>query len=399
VEFIPGNWKVVHHAFITVDATGASRRRAQKENPPGFDGMLLPDTARMPGAQFLGWQPGKVAHLSPDGLAWTLETNSDLVLQLHLHPSGKPEAVQPAIAFYFTEKPPTNTAFRINLNPLIIDIPAGVKDYAIEDSYVLPIDVDLIGISPHAHYLGKRLEGFATFPTGARKDLLLIKEWDFNWQGDYRYQQPIRLPIGTTLAMRFTYDNSTNNLHNPNQPPKRVKYGLQTTDEMGELWFQVLPRNPAERNVLAKDFYGYLARRTIDYNEYVLKQNPKDAQAHTRAGRAKLYFGQVSPALEHFQTAIREDPNYDRAWYELGFIYLRQDKLSEARRAFEKVIQINPDDYEAEGSLGTIYWRQGDLEQAAAHLTTALRINPADAIAKSNLELILRAKAAAREPN
>ena len=55
-------------------------------------------------------------------------------------------------------------AFRINLNPLIIDIPAGTKDYAIQDSYILPIDVDLIGISPHAHYLGKRLEGSATWP-------------------------------------------------------------------------------------------------------------------------------------------------------------------------------------------------------------------------------------------
>jgi len=392
VEFVPGNWKVVHHAFITVDSTGLSRRRAQKENPPGFDGMLLPETARMPGGQFLGWQPGKVPHFSPDGLAWTLEPNSDLVVQLHLHPSGKSEAVKPSIGLYFTSKAPTNTAFRINLNPLIIDIPPDETNYVIEENYVLPADVELIGISPHAHYLGKRLEGFALLPGGERKELLLIKKWDFNWQGDYRYKQPIHFPRGTTLAMRFSYDNSTNNVRNPNRPPKRVKYGLQTTDEMGELWFQVLPQNPAERNNLAKDFYGHLARRTVEYNEYVLKQDPNDAQAHTRAGRAKLYFGEVAQALEHFKAAVKADPKYDRGWYELGFVFLRQEKLAEARQAFEKVVGLNPDDYEAEGSLGTIYWRQGDLNRAAAHFNNALRINPADSIAKGNLDLVLKAK-------
>jgi len=192
--------------------------------------------------------------------------------------------------------------------------------------------------------------------------------------------------------MRFSYDNSTNNIRNPNQPPKRVRYGLQTTDEMGELWFQVLPQNPTERNTLAMDFYGHLSRRAIEYNEHALKQDPNDAEAHTRAGRAKLYFGEVDQALEHFNAAVKANPNYDRGWYELGFVYLRQEKLGEARQAFEKVVALNPDDYEAEGSLGTIYWRQGDLEQAAAHFNNALRINPADSVAKRNLELVLKAK-------
>src|SRR6185436_1630629 len=110
-------------------------------------------------------------------------------------------------------------------------------------------DVDLFNISPHAHYLARRMEGYAVFPDGTRKNLLLIKEWDFNWQGDYRYSKPVFLPKGTALGMHFTYDNSVDNVRNPHQPPKRVKYGLQTTDEMGELWFLVVPRQPAERNV------------------------------------------------------------------------------------------------------------------------------------------------------
>jgi Tetratricopeptide repeat len=390
VEFVPGNSKVVHHAFITVDSTQFSRNLA-KGKPPGFDGMLLPDTVVMPGGQFLGWQPGKMPSFAPDGLAWILETNTDLVLQLHMHPSGKPEIVQPSIAFYFTSQPPTNTAFRINLNPLIIDIPAGAKDHAIHDEYVLPVDVDLIGISPHAHYLGKRLEGSAAFPDGTRKDLILIPDWDFNWQGDYRYVTPVFLPKGTTLSMRFSYDNSPQNPRNPNQPPKRVKYGLQTTDEMGELWFQVLPRNPRDRMALGQDFYKHLAQRTLDYNEHVLKENPRDAEAHTRAGRARLYFGDVRAALDHYNAAVQANPNYDRAWYELGFIYMRQNQLEGAQKAFENVVRLNPEDYEAQGNLGMIFMQKGDVRHAEAYLRAALKINPNDALARENLERVLKA--------
>jgi len=393
VEFLPGNWKVVHHAFINVDPTPFSRRLA-KDNPPGFDGMMLPETARMPGGQFMSWQPGKLPSFAPDGLAWVLEKDTDLVVQLHLHPTGKAESVQPTVGFYFTDRPPTNAAFRINLNPLIIDIPAGAKDYAIEDSYSLPVDVELIGIKPHAHYLAKRMEGQATLPDGTKKDLLLIKDWNFNWQADYLYAKPIQLAKGTTLKMHFTYDNSAENVRNPNQPPKRVKYGLETTDEMGELWFQVLARDATDRNTLGQDFYKHLAQRTVEYNEYVLKENPNDFEAHTRAGRALVYFGQVKPAMDHFQAAVKANPRYDRAWYEIGFLNMRLNNLAEAQPAFEKVVQLNPNDFEAQGSLGFIYMQRGDLEHAEARFKAALEINPSDQIARDNLDRIAKARKA-----
>ena len=399
VEFLPGNWKVVHHAFINVDSTPVSRRRAEKENPPGFDGMVLTDTARMPDGHFLGWQPGKVPQMAPEGLAWTLEPNTDIVLQLHLHPSGKPEMVQPTIAFYFTPLPPTNAAFRINLNALRIDIPAGAKNYEVEDKYTLPIDVHLIGVLPHAHYLGKRLEGYALLPEGTRKDLILIKDWDFNWQGDYRYAKPVFLPKGATLVMHWTYDNSAENERNPNQPPKRVKYGSQTADEMGELWYQVLPCNASERNFFEKDFYAHLARNSIDYNEFVLQENPGDFEAHIKVGKARFYFGQVAEALNHFQAAAKANPGSDRAFYELGFIYLRQNRLTEAERAFENVIRLNPDDYEAQGSLGFICLRTGDLDRAESHFKAALRINPNDKIAAKNLARVLQARSSLKKTN
>jgi len=393
VEFQPGNWKVVHHAFINVDPTRYSRRKAEKENPPGFDGMALPETAGMPGGQTLSWQPGKLAAWSPPGLSWSLAADSDFVLQVHLHPSGKPELVQPSIGIYFTDQAPTNLPFRLNLSPLTLDIPPGVKDYIIEDKYVLPVDVELLGTLPHAHYLAKRMEGYAQLPDGTKRDLLLIKDWDFNWQGDYRYAKAVALPKGTILGMRFTYDNSPENVRNPNQPPKRVRYGLETTDEMAELWFQVLTHSPEERKTLGMDFARHLADLTINYNEFVLKENPNDFEAHTRAGRAQLLLRKFPEAVAHLQAAVKVNPAYDRAWYELGFFYLGLERLTEAQQAFENVVRLNPDDYQAEGSLGSIFLKRGDLNRAESHLRTALRINPQDRVARQNLEIVMGAKA------
>ncbi len=393
VEFQPGNRKVVHHALIKVDSTPVCRLRAAKQVPPGFDGMLVPETAQMPDGYFLSWAPGKVPQPSLPGMAWTLQPGTDLALQMHFRPSGKAELVQPSVAFYFTEEPPTNSPLLMNLEALCIDIPAGIKDYSVEDHYILPVDVTLLGIGSHAHYLGKRMEGYARLPDGSKKELLSIKDWDFNWQSDFRYARPIALPKGATLTMHWVYDNSVENDRNPNQPPKRVRHGPQTTDEMSQLWIQFLLRNSTERRLFQRDYNEHVARVFLDCNESLVAEDPNDAKAQTMAGRANLYFGEVSKALDHFLAAVKADPKYDRAYYELGAIYLRQKRLAEAREAFENVTRFNADDYEAEGSLGIIFLQQRDLEQAEAHLRAALRINPDDKLASNYLGRVLDAKA------
>jgi len=399
VEFHPGNNKVVHHAFIEIDATRQSRHLADCISPPGFEGMQLPESVQMPGGQMLGWQPGKPPYVSPEGLSWVLEPNSDLVLQLHLHPSGKPEPVRSAVGFYFTDTAPTNTAFRINLQRYTIDIPPGAKDYSIENRYVLPVDVSLLRILPHTHYLGKELQGYAILPDGTKQWLILIKNWDFNWQGDYRYAEPVFLPKGTTLVMHFTYDNSADNLHNPNQPPKRVRYGLQTTDEMGELWFQALLRNGADRQTLAKDHFVKLARDAVEGNQSRLLSNPEDADARLRLGSALYALGRTTEALEHLRAATQLRPDDDSVHYQLGAIYLRQERLDEARREFETVLRLNPDDFQACGSLGFVYLRQGNLDQAEYYFEHTLRINSEDPIARANLARVRKAKDTARSHN
>lgn len=388
VEFQPGNARVVHHAFIDIDQTRQSRRLAEKEDPPGFGGMELPDSATMPAGQFLGWQPGKAAYRVPEGLAWTLNPNTDLVLQMHMHPSGKPELVQPTVGFYFTDQAPTNLPFRLRLLDYEFDIPPGASNYVVEQSYVLPVDVDVLRVNPHAHYLGKDLQGFALLPDGRKEWLLWIKDWDFNWQGDYQYAHPISLPKGSKMVMRFTYDNSTNNVRNPNRPPKRVRHGINSEDEMAALGWQALARTPEDRQTLGADYQAWLARILVSAFQATLRAHPEDAATRVKLAWFFVFQGRQDEALEQVKAALLAKPDSDQAHYALGFWYLNRDRLDDAWQEFQTTLKLNPQDGQAYGNLGLVAMKQRRLREAAAFLREALRINPDDGVAKQNLELI-----------
>jgi Flp pilus assembly protein TadD len=387
-EFKP-NSKTVHHAFVYTDRTRQSRRRLGGDKARGFDGMDTPPGVDGPSGFFSSWQPGKRVSEGNAGLSWPLGNNSDLLFQLHMKPSGKPEPVQPSVGLYFTDEPPTNTPFKICLTSMQIDIPAGANDYTIEDSYTLPIELDVLGVLPHAHYLCKEMRGVATLPDGTRKELLWIRQWNFDWQGDYRYKSPIFLPKGTKMEMKFTYDNSAKNIRNPNSPPQRVRYGVQSSDEMGELWFQVLPRNRNDLPLLTRDYSPRLIQSRIDYNFYRLRLDPSDARAHAALGSTYLMAGRTQDAYPELQKAIRLDPSLDDPHYYLGLLYRYGGKLAEAKVEFEKTITLSPEHGRAYGNLGLVLLQLNDLQAAEQQFLAALRINADDAIAHDSLGLIM----------
>jgi len=171
IEFRPDNLRVMHHATIAVDRTPSSRYRDDLDAEPGFDGMINTNAVR-PDGHLLGWVPGKFPFEGSEDIAWRLEPGSDLVVQLHMQPSGKREQVRPRIGLYYSERPPTQTPFLLRLGSLVMDIPARRAEYSIEDTYVLPVDVEVLGLAPHAHYLGKTMESYAVLPDGGRVWLL-----------------------------------------------------------------------------------------------------------------------------------------------------------------------------------------------------------------------------------
>lgn len=391
MEFHAGS-KAIHHAGMHLDATPESRLRDAKEPGPGFAGMELPPTVVVPDGHFLSWQPGRDAYKSPAGLPWTLDPNTDFIVQLHMQPTGKPEAVTCAVGLYFTNQPATNVMMKLLLTSFAIDIPAGKKDFLVEDSYVLPVDVEVLGLKPHVHYLGKDLQCHAILPDGSRRMLLHIPDWDFNWQQDFRFATPMRLSRGTRLSMRFTYDNSAENSHNPHRPPQRVGYGVQTTDEMAELWIQVLTATRGDLDRLTQDFGLKAQQDSLAFYQWLLRENPRDAKAHTSFGRLLVLAGQMNEAVKHLQTALEISPGDDLPHYYLGVVHRRQNELPAARNEFETALRLNPDNYRAHGNLAQIAQAEGNLNEAEQHLRAALKIYPGDALSRETLAEILRAR-------
>ena len=299
VDLRPGHPSVVHHAKMMVDTTDSSRRYDTLDAEPGFDGMRVFSNARNPEGHFVGWTPGQVATRSSGAFAWKLDARTDLILQLHLRPLDENVTVHPEIALYFAKEPPKQAPALIMLGTKIIDIPAGATDYTVVDTYTLPVEVQVLSIYPHAHYLAKEMQCFATLPNGEKRWLIHIKDWDFNWQDDYRYQQPIPLPVGSTLTMRYTFDNSASNPQNPNQPPKRVVYGSKSSDEMAELLIQVLPKNEKEGEIFRRDVAWKDEARDIAYLAH-------DQYAQGKEFAAK---GELDKAIRHYQQALQYHAN------------------------------------------------------------------------------------------
>jgi tetratricopeptide (TPR) repeat protein len=274
-----------------------------------------------------------------------------------------------------------------------IDIPAGAPDYKIHDSYKLPVDVDVLWINPHAHYLGNEMKGYARLPDGTQQWLFLIKHWDFNWQGDYSYREPVFLPKGTEVHMEYSYDNSDTNPRNPAHPPRRVRFGQQSSDEMGELWIQVLPRNSEDRLALERDSQLKTLAEIASYCKFQLQLNPNDAKARCRLGFALSSLGKRDEAIEQLRRAIELDPSYDEPHVHLGIIWLNQRQYTQAQSEFETAERLNPRNYLAHGYLGLVHMNQGHLQTAETHLRTALRLNPNDAVARDNLQRVLQTEA------
>jgi Tfp pilus assembly protein PilF len=386
VEFHPGNRQVIHHALILLDTSGSARRSDARDDELGYGGMDAGEDVSMPPGQLLSWQPGRLPSPDDPARAWRVPKGSDLVLQAHMRPDGKPEQVQPSLAFYFTDQRPTQFPYVLLLKSTAIDIPPGESNYVIESSYTLPVDVELHRILPHAHYLGHELSASATFPDGTTHPLILIKNWDFNWQSDYRYASPMLLPKGAKLSMHFTYDNSDTNIRNPNHPSKRVRYGPQSSDEMAEIWLQLVPKSQQDLQTLVADYTrNYSTPDLITHFRDILKEHPEDAASRAKLGAALVTAGDTDQGMAELRRALELDSSLAIAHFNLGATLAQQGKITDAITEYQAALKVDPDYYRAHNNLGSIYLRQGRFDQAAHYFYNALRINPNDILANRNL--------------
>jgi mono/diheme cytochrome c family protein len=247
IELRPSARKVVHHVLYFLDTTGKARERDGKDGQPGYRGAGFSPGARGVG----GWAAGRTADHLPLDLALPFPKGSDLILSAHLHPSGKVEHEKTTVGLYFAKKKPERTHVVFQAPPFFgiasgINIPAGKKDFTIRAKHTVPVDIELVTIHGHAHLICESMKAVATLPDGGKKDLLWIPKWDFNWQDSYTYKSPVRLPKGTVIDVELTYNNSADNPANPFNPPQRIRWGEQTTNEMGSIIFGCVAVNESE---------------------------------------------------------------------------------------------------------------------------------------------------------
>ncbi len=408
MEIRPGTPQVVHHANVLIDRT-ASWRRAHpdtwRDGVPGMELMVDAGNTFDPDSHFLFWKPDTPALVEPEGMPWRLDPGNDLILNMHLKPSGKPETVAAQIGLYFTGAPPSKQPMLLQLeHDAALDIPPGKSDFVITDEFKLPVDVDVLGIYPHAHYLGKDLQGYAILPNGEKRWLIWIRSWDIDRQSVYRYRKPVFLPRGSTIHLRYIYDNSADNVHNPNDPPIRVRAGNRSVDEMGHLWLQVLPVNtppnsPDPRllleiawmqarlrktpnDVLA--LYNLAAALTAEgkYSEaaatyrQVLNQNPNDARSWNGLGVALESSGDWQSAQQAFQKAFAADPEMNDAAFNLARSQLDHNDPAVAEQSFHSLLQRSPNDASAHAGLAQALLKEGNQDGAQAEFESALRIDP-----------------------
>lgn len=248
VEFRPGNARIVHHALFFLDSTG----QAKSKDPDGKGYRSFGGPGIVPTGGLGGWAPGARAQFLPEGMAKFLSKGSDLLLQIHYHPSGKAETDQSQVAIYFAKEPVKQIVTGVAVRSRMLYIPAGEKRHHVTaESAPLPVESFAVGVSPHMHNLGREMKVVAVPPLGEPIPLIHITDWDFNWQGQYLYESPVRLPAGTVIKVDAYYDNSADNPQNPNDPPKPVRWGEQTTDEMCLLGVQVVTNSLADLRQIA----------------------------------------------------------------------------------------------------------------------------------------------------
>ncbi len=282
VDFEPSARSVVHHALFFAGPADAvvedddllpgvsssllaGLNRLERASAAGggaaTSGAATSASAPRPGASaeafggIGGWVPGMTPHFFPTEVGQSLPAHSNIVVQLHLHPSGKAEHEHGQLAIYFAKTKPAMSLTGVQVPPMFgfamgIDIPAGQTDYTIKDSFVLPVDVKVFGARGHAHYLAKDMKMTATLPDGTTRGMLWISDWDFGWQDSYFYKEPFSLPKGTRIDTTIVYNNSESNPRNPNTPATRVKWGRESFDEMGSMTLMVAASSVAETTTL-----------------------------------------------------------------------------------------------------------------------------------------------------
>jgi hypothetical protein len=201
--------------------------------------------------QLCGFAPGTRPIVLPPGMAKLIPAGWQLVFQMHYTPNGSPQKDRSAVGIKFVdgEEVKYRVATSNAINPFFV-IPAGDPNYKVESTRTYGRDVLLLSVFPHMHLRGKDFHYEVLYPDGRKETIMNMPRYDFNWQTSYVFDEPMKLPQGTTMHCTAHFDNSADNPANPD-PTQPVRWGDQTWEEMMIGWFDIaVPVDADIREVL-----------------------------------------------------------------------------------------------------------------------------------------------------
>jgi hypothetical protein len=211
VEILPENGRVVHHANLAFMKIG------EKPTEEGFI------TGRVPGGDAMVMDPG-TGYLIPKG--------SVVALQIHYTTTGKPESSRIAVGLRFPRVPVKKRLYITQVHNNRFAIPPHAPAHPVKATRTLPFDATCLGLVTHMHLRGKDMTFLARDPDGSVETLLLVPNYNFDWQISYRYAPDTKhFKKGTSLEVLAHLDNSEFNPYNPD-PKDTVRMGEQTVQEM-----------------------------------------------------------------------------------------------------------------------------------------------------------------------
>jgi mono/diheme cytochrome c family protein len=259
VEFRPGNPLVTHHACFYLDETGAARRLQSQSSEIGYGSFVGPGFANT--GALRSWLPGMSPQHLPDGTGQLIGAHCDVVVEIHYRPSGKAELDQSVVGIHFASRTARHLVGEIQIMNKALTIPAGVAEHRHKSSFTIPVDTALLDVLPHMHLLGREMKAVATRPDGTQVPLIWIRKWDFNWQDQYLYSEPLLLPRGTRIDVEAVFDNSAANPLNPHTPPQTVCWGEETRDEMSVCHFRYACQTRDDMVTLNGNYLRYAAEQ------------------------------------------------------------------------------------------------------------------------------------------
>jgi len=213
---------------VPAGQTGGPKSEADKSRPAGPNDRPAPKRL---GPTIGGFAPGQTVRVYEDGTAMKIPAGSTLVFQMHYTANGSATTDRTRIGVKFAKsKPEHEVRFTALINGAL-HIPAGASDYRVDSEMTVNRDVTVWSMLPHTHVRGKRWTYEVTYPDGRTDTVLAVPRYDFNWQTEYVFKEPLKLPKGSKLHATAWYDNSKNNPSNPD-PTQDVWWGDQTWEEM-----------------------------------------------------------------------------------------------------------------------------------------------------------------------